>query len=189
MFGFIYILSSTCEVFLDMTTMKIDTGSSWVVVQKSIFHWNNILYQIFSTAFTVKRYFQLATFNWSSRSSVHPFPFHILFLSRSGHLGIGLVGDNHPYAIHPIPWLFVMSIEILFTLNENNYDGFSGVLRKISDVQSYPNPSMFFYDLRRSQAVHRMLSIVQIHSIVLCSRCVQKCKYVFRCSQMVIDVL
>ena len=137
----------------DPTTMKIGTGSSWVLVQKSIFRWNNILYQIFSTAFTVKRYFQLATFNWSSRPSVHPFPFHILFLSMSDHQGIGLVGDNHPYPIHPIPQLFVMSIEILFTLNENNYDGFSGVPRKILDVQSYPhpNPSMFFHDLRRSQ--------------------------------------
>ena len=158
MFGFIYILSSTCKVFFckknegggGSDNYVNWLGSSWVVVQKVIFRWNNILYQIFSTAFAVKRYFQLATFNWSSRSSVHPFPFHILFLSRSGHLGIGLVGDNHPYAIHPIPWLFVMSIEILFTLNENNYDGFSGVLRKISDVQSYPNPNPF-YDLGRSQ--------------------------------------
>ena len=89
MFGFIYILSSTCKVFFckknegggGSDNYENWLGSSWVVVQKVIFRWNNILYQIFSTAFAVKRYFQLATFNWPSRSSVHPFPFHILFLS------------------------------------------------------------------------------------------------------------
>ena len=189
MFGFIYILSSTCKVFFckkneggrGSDNYENWLGSSWVVVQKVIFRWNNILYQIFSTAFAVKRYFQLATFNWPSRSSVHPFPFHILFLTMSGHQGIGLVGDNQSTLSHDFLLWVLKSYSHWTKITTTGSQVFSGRFQMFSRTQTQIHFMI--------SDVHRMLSIVQIHSIVLCSRCVQKCKYVFRCSQMVIDVL
>ena len=53
----------------------------------------------------------------------------IILLSPSGDLGTGLVWDNPT-----TPPLFVKNVKTLFKLNQTNSDGFSVVLKMMSDV-------------------------------------------------------